>query len=123
MTGPVATPDVARAVIDPRSYAEWDGLLDLFDQLRAETPVVRIESPDGDHDPFWLLTRYEDVMRVSKDNATFLNAPRATVFTNKSGEQFARQITAQQGEESPNLVSSLVDADRFQPGARMDFCL
>ncbi len=111
MTGPAASPDVARAVIDPKSYAEWDGLLDLFDSLRAETPVVRIESPDGDHDPFWLLTRYEDVMRVSKDNATFLNAPRATVFTNKSGEQFARQITAQQGEESPNLVSSLVVLD------------
>ncbi|MFM2300527.1 MAG: hypothetical protein RLZZ84_263 [Pseudomonadota bacterium] len=111
MNAPIASPQAARAVIDPKSYADWDPLLDLFDQLRAETPVVRIEAPDGDHEPFWLLTRYEDVMRVSKDNATFLNAPRATVFTNKSGEQFARQITAQQGDESPNLVSSLVVLD------------
>ncbi|MEN9682425.1 MAG: hypothetical protein RLZZ427_176 [Pseudomonadota bacterium] len=109
--GPVATPTVARAVIDPKSYAEWDPLLDLFDQLRRDTPVLRIEAPDGDHEPFWLLTRYDDVMRVSKDNATFLNAPRATVFTNKGGEALARQITAQQGDESPNLVSSLVVLD------------
>ena len=111
MNAPIASPEVARAVIDPKSYAEWDGLLDLFDQLRAETPVVRIESPDGDHEPFYLLTRYEDVMRVSKENAVFLNAPRSTVFTNKGGEALARQITAQQGDESPNLVSSLVVLD------------
>ena len=111
MSAPVASPAVAEAVIDPRSYAAWDPLLDLFDQIRRDTPVVRIESPTGDHDPFWLLTRYEDAMRVSKDNAGFLNAPRATVFTNKAGEALAREVTARQGEESPNLVSSLVVLD------------
>ena len=111
MTGPVASPQDAAAVIDPKSYADWNTALDLFDRLRAETPVVRIESPTGDHDPFWLLTRYDDTMRVSKDNARFLNAPRATVFTNKAGEALARQVTARQGEESPNLVSSLVALD------------
>ncbi len=111
MTMPTASPEAAVAVIDPRSYADWDPLLDLFDQLRAQSPVLRIESPSGDHDPFWLVTGYDEVMKVSKDNATFLNAPRATVFTNKAGELFARQITAQQGEESPNLVSSLVVLD------------
>ena len=107
----VATPDEALAVIDPKFYAAWDPLLDLFDRLRATSPLTRIESPSGDHDPFWLVTGYDEVMKVSKDNATFLNAPRATVFTNKTGEAFARQITAQQGEESPNLVSSLVVLD------------
>ena len=111
MSGPVASPEDAMAVIDPKSYADWDKALDVFDRLRAETPVVRIESPTDDHDPFWLLTRYEDAMRVSKDNARFLNAPRATVFTNKAGEALAREVTRQQGEESPNLVSSLVVLD------------
>ena len=111
MTGPVASPQDAAAVIDPKSYADWTTALDVFDRLRAETPVVRIESPTGNHDPFWLLTRYDDAMRVSKENAKFLNAPRATVFTNKAGEALARQVTARQGEESPNLVSSLVALD------------
>lgn len=111
MTGPVATPEDSIAVIDPNSYADWTRALDLFDRLRETTPVVRIESPDGDFDPFWLLTRYDDAMRVSKDNTGFLNAPRATVFTNKQGEAFARQITRAQGDESPNLVSSLVALD------------
>jgi cytochrome P450 len=111
MTGPVASPADAIAVIDPHSYANWTTALDLFDRLRAETPVVRIESETGEFDPFWLVTRYDDVMRISKDNATFLNAPRPSVFTNKAGEALARRITGQQGAESPNLVQSLVTFD------------
>lgn len=111
MTAPTASPAAAAAVIDPKSYAAWTPLLDLFDELRGESPVTRIESPLGDHDPFWLITGYDEAMKVSKDNATFLNAPRATVFTNHSGEALAREVTRKQGEESPNLVSSLVVLD------------
>lgn len=111
MSGPVASREDAVAVIDPKSYADWDAALDLFDRLRAETPVVRIESPTDDHEPFWLVTRYDDVMRISKDNTTFLNAPRSVVFTNRGGEALAREVTAKQGDESPNLVSSLVAMD------------
>jgi cytochrome P450 len=111
MTAPVASPTDAIAAIDPNSYADWNAALDLFDRLRATTPVVRIEHADGHYDPFWLITRHEDVMRISKDNQTFLNAPRPTVFTNRDGEALARRITGQQGRESPNLVQSLVTFD------------
>ena len=114
MTIPTASPAAAIAVLDPQSYADWDPLLDLFDELRSESPVTLVESANGEHDPFWLVTGYDEVMRISKDNAGFLNAPRATVFTNKAGEAFARHVTAQQGAESPNLVSSLVVIDAPQ---------
>jgi cytochrome P450 len=104
MNAPVASAETAIAVIGPKAYAAWDPLLDLFDSIRSETPVLRIESPNGDHDPFWLITRHDDVMRISKDNVTFLNAPRPSVFTNKA---LARSITG----GSPNLVQSLVSLD------------
>ncbi len=107
MNAPVASAETALAVIDPKSYAAWDPVLDLFDSIRADTPVLRIESPTGDHEPFWLVTRHDDVMRISKDNVTFLNAPRPSVFTNKAGEALARSITG----GSPNLVQSLVSLD------------
>jgi cytochrome P450 len=107
MIGPVASPETALAVIDPKAYAAWDPLLDLFDQIRADTPVLRIESPNDSHDPFWLITGYDDMMRISKDNATFLNAPRPSVFTDKRGEALARQVTG----GSPNMVQSLVALD------------
>ncbi len=108
---PTASPEIAHAVIDPKSYAAWDPLLDLFDTIRAATPVLRIEHPEDVHAPFWLVTRYDDVMRISKDNVGFLNARRPTVLTNRTAEALAREVTAKQGAESPNLVNSLVSLD------------
>ncbi|HVR90188.1 MAG TPA: cytochrome P450 [Novosphingobium sp.] len=107
-----APADIARAVIDPAAYAEWGGLLDQFDWLREHLPVARIVStePEGGtgwHEPFWLITRYDDVMQISKDNKTFLNNPRPVVFTTKVGEDFARMVTG----GSHNLVESLVVFD------------
>ena len=108
LAAPTASPEVAHAVIDPKAYAAWDPLLDLFDTLRAETPVLRIEPPGGAIEPFWLVTRYDDVMRISKDSVGFLNAPRPTVLTTRQGEALAR---AASGGTSPNLVNSLVSLD------------
>lgn len=103
----ILPPDVAREVIDPHSYAEWDGLLDTFDRLRKEAPVVRVEPEDGElFDPFWLVTRYEDVMRISKDNQTFLNNPRPVVFSFRDAIEFSRKATG-----SNMLVDSLVVFD------------
>ncbi|MDZ7587903.1 MAG: cytochrome P450 [Parasphingorhabdus sp.] len=103
----IAPAEMGLAVIDPNAYAEWDGLLDTFDWLRDNMPVAKVVAPDGEHDPFWLITRYDDVMAISKDNATFLNNPKPVVFTMKSGEDFARAVTG----GSHNLVESLVVFD------------
>lgn len=103
---PTLTGADAMAVIDPKSYADWDGLLDHFDALRRETPVVRVVN-DELHDPFWLVTGYDDVMRISKDNKLFLNNPRGVVFGAKSGEDMVKEITG----GSPHLVRSLVTLD------------
>ncbi len=105
---PTIQGDLARTVIDPASYADWDNLLDAFDHIRAATPVVKV-LPDEDRvfDPFWLITRYDDVMRVSKDNQTFLNNPRTVVFSLNEGIEFAKQMTG----GSPHMVASLVTFD------------
>jgi cytochrome P450 len=103
-------PAVAREVIDPAAYAEWDHLLDTFDWLREHMPVARIE-PDAEaaglFPPFWLLTRYDDAMRVSKDNATFLNNPRTVVFSTTDGIEFAKAFSG----GSEHMVASLVTFD------------
>lgn len=108
MAGPAVLPtDVARQVIDPHAYAEWDSLLDTFDRLREEAPVALVKPEDGElFDPFWLVTRYEDVMRISKDNATFLNNPRPVVFSFRDAIEFSRKATG-----SNMLVDSLVIFD------------
>ena len=104
---PRLDPDTAYEVISPASYAEWDTLLDTFDRLREENPVARVEAPDGQHPPFWLVTRYDDVMRISKDNATFLNNPRSVVFSLTEGIEFAKQFSG----GSEHMVASLVTFD------------
>lgn len=107
-TRPAVDPATAREVIDPQSYAEWDPLLDTFDRLREATPVAWIDAGDeAVHPPFWLLTRYEDAMRVSKDNATFLNNPRTVVFSLTEGIEFAKAFSG----GSEHMVASLVTFD------------
>jgi cytochrome P450 len=99
--------DLARQVINPHAYGEWSGLLDLFDEIRADTPVARVEPQEpGLFEPFWLVTRYDDVMRMSKDNATFLNNPRPVVFSFNQAIEFSRAATG-----SDMLVDSLVVFD------------
>ncbi len=98
---------LAKTVIDPHAYAEWDALLDTFDWLRENQPVAKVMPDDeGLFDPFWLITRYDDVMRISKDNATFLNNPRPVVFSFRQAIEFSRAATG-----SNMLVDSLVVFD------------
>lgn len=99
--------DLAKAVIDPHSYAEWNGLLDAFDHIRGTTPVAKVVPEiEGLFEPFWLVTAYDDVMRISKDNATFLNNPRPVVFSFNQAIEFSRAATG-----SNMLVDSLVVFD------------
>ena len=104
---PRLDPQTAYEVISPESYAGWDALLDTFDLLRKESPVAWVEDPEGRHPPFWLVSRYDDVMRVSKDNATFLNNPQTVVFSLTEGIEFAKNLTG----GSPHMVASLVTFD------------
>ena len=106
MATPTITGDEAYAIINAATYGGWDTALDLFDRLRDETPVVRVEN-DALHEPFWLVTRYDDVMQISKDNTTFLNNPRSVVFSTYEGIDFAKKMTG----GSPHLVASLVTFD------------
>ncbi len=107
MTTPAVLPeDTAREVIAPTSYGEWHSLLDTFDRLREEMPIAKVVAQDDVFEPFWLITRYEDVMRISKDNTTFLNNPKPVVFATREATAFAKAATG-----SNMLVDSLVVFD------------
>jgi len=106
-SNPAILPEAtAREVIAPESYAGWEPLLDTFDRLRTETPVAKVVAEDDTFEPFWLITRYDDVMRISKDNKTFLNNPKPVVFATREATAFAQQATG-----SNMLVDSLVVFD------------
>ncbi|MEM1050866.1 MAG: cytochrome P450 [Pseudomonadota bacterium] len=107
MSAPAVLPEaVAREVIAPASYGEWHGLLDTFDRLREEMPIGKVIAENNVFEPFWLITRYDDVRRISKDNKTFLNNPKPVVFATREATEFSRKATG-----SNMLVDSLVVFD------------
>ncbi len=108
MNDPTVLPtELAKTVINPHAYAEWNDLLDVFDHIRTTCPVAKVvPEVEGLFEPFWLITRHEDVMRISKDNRTFLNNPRPVVFSFNQAIEFSRAATG-----SNMLVDSLVVFD------------
>jgi cholest-4-en-3-one 26-monooxygenase len=56
--------------------ATYDGGFpyEMFRELRDERPVSLQEHPKWERG-YWAITRHEDVQRVSRDSATFRNAP------------------------------------------------
>ena len=47
---PILTGQEAQALIDPAKYVDWDALLDRFDDIRRDTPVVRVVNDVWGHD-------------------------------------------------------------------------
>ncbi|MEE4661915.1 MAG: cytochrome P450 [Halieaceae bacterium] len=50
----------------------------IFDHLREHDPVARVEHPD--YEPFWSLSRYDDIKFVGSNNDRFLSAPRTVLI-------------------------------------------
>ena len=63
-------------VYDPGIYAEGVPH-ETFTRMRAEAPVYWHAEPDGGRG-YWAITKYEDVVRISKDPGTFSSARGAT---------------------------------------------
>ncbi len=72
LTMPLADIDVS----DPR-LLEQDAWRPFFARLRAEDPVhFQADSPFG---PFWSITRFEDIVAVESDTATFSSEPAIVI--------------------------------------------
>ncbi len=63
--------------------------MDLWHQkvadIRRATPVLPVEFPG--FQPFWVLTRYEDVLAVSRDNHRWLNTSRSVLGPDEDWER------------------------------------
>ena len=66
--------EVAKVFTDPSAYADEPRFYAACAQLRRECPVAYVDVKG--HDPFWALTRYDDIMAVERGPAAWVNAPR-----------------------------------------------
>ena len=97
--------DVADTIVDPRAYQDRSRSDEAFRRLRAETPLA-VAQPQG-FDPFWVVTRFDDIQAVEKQNELFHNGDRSTIVTTIEADQKVRAMMG----GSPHLVRSLVQMD------------
>ncbi|MET9888046.1 cytochrome P450 [Streptomyces sp. NPDC006430] len=85
-------------------YAEWD-------LLRREAPVFWYQRPG--FEPFWVLTRHEDIATVSKDTAVFSSAQRITVDPPDAIDMLQGELELRAGMfgHSPDDSQALSDMD------------
>lgn len=101
---------IAKTIIDPKAYAAGQPIDEAFTYLRRETPLD-VAHPEG-FDPFWVVTRQDDIRQVELQNELFHNGDRSTVLTTIEADLKVRQMMG----GSPHLVRSLVQMDNPDHG-------
>ena len=66
-------------------------------------PVAYLEHPE--FEPFWVLTRHEDIKYVSQNNDKFINNPRTVILP----REFEQMLLEQFG--TPNGLETLIHMD------------
>src|ERR1700755_1233261 len=93
----------ARFVISPDGHADDVRLQAAFKLLRAEAPVLWVDTPGLR--PFWLLSRHADISKVERKGAPFVAAPR-TFLTSKMTEERLERMLGQ-----PYVLRGLLQMD------------
>jgi cytochrome P450 len=95
---------VADLLATPAAYA--DGRIhETYKWLRANEPfgVAKVEGVD----PFWVATRHEDVLEISRQNDLFHNGDRSPTLTSQAVDQKVRAMMG----GSPHLLRTLIHMD------------
>ena len=101
---------------DPKAYADEPRFHAACRRLRAEAPVVRIDAPD--FDPFYAVTRHEDVMEVECHPERWINAPRPALGPKRGDAVDPADVpvrTLVQMDGADHLMYRHVSADWFKP--------
>ncbi len=85
-------------------WADMDAWHERVAEIRRSTPVLPVEL-DG-FQPFWVLTRYDDVLEVSRDNHRWLNTARSVLGRD---EDWDRMLAA--GIPAPRTLVHLDGTD------------
>lgn len=104
-TGPRIPDDIARTIVDPKAFAADTPVQEAFTRLRREMPLG-VAHPDG-FDPFWVVTKFDDLQLVERQNELFHNGDRAATLTTIEADKWVRDMMG----GSPHLVRSLVQMD------------
>jgi cytochrome P450 len=87
--------------VTPEAYTDERALRAVFARLRRDDPVARVVSEQ--YDPFWAVTKYDDVMEVGARADVFRNAPRPTPVP--------RTVDAERAARKQSRLRTLIHLD------------
>jgi len=85
-------------IVDPTIMGNEDSMYALLAELRENDPVAYFDHPD--YEPFWVLTRYEDIKYVSQNNDKFINNPRTVIMPREFEQALLEQFGTKNGLET-----------------------
>lgn len=97
-------PDVARLITEPSSYADPTQVHEALVELRRTNPVGWLATER--YEPFWLVTRHDDILEVERQADIFHNGDRSTVLV---PQDMLRVVEG--ALNSPHLTRSVVNMD------------
>ena len=109
--------DAARVLADPSAYTDDARLHTALTHLRAAAPVSLVVEPT--YRPFWAITKHEDIMAISRNNALFTNFPRPVLIKSMQEEMdIASQVkTLIHMDDPEHKVVRAIAGDWFRPKA------
>ena len=83
------SPGIER-VVDPVYWGDHGAPHDVLQRLRREQPVARYDG--GAVDPFWLVTRHDDIEAISKNPTLWSSVPRTVLDAPRGGPRRLHSI-------------------------------
>lgn len=115
----------ANVFVEPKAYADDARLHEALSYLRANEPVVRVESTR--YRSFWAITKHADIMAVERENNLFLSEPRPLLATAAADDLAKEQLEAGMGlrtlihmDDPHHRKVRAIGADWFRPKAMRD---
>ena len=96
--------ELAEAIVNPASYRDFEKIHAVFTELRQTAPVA-MARPKG-FEPFWFISKFEDVQAVEADNETFHAGDQSTVLVDSESNRLTIEEVG-----SPHRFLTLVQMD------------
>lgn len=97
--------DLVAPVFAPHTFGSREKIQDIFATLRRNYPLSIAEVPG--YDPHWIVTKYEDIREITRQDELFLNAQRSKTLASQYAEQMMRDYTG----GLPHIFRTLVHMD------------
>ena len=114
----VLTPEEDRSLISPTYIGMHGYPFAAWEKLRREDPVHFVEDWAGD--PFWAITRYDDIIEINKSPDVFRNTPRFNLKAEKNPPEEPYRAMVQMDASEHRKYRNLV-AHWFTPKAMLEY--